>query len=400
MIKLFLLIAVLIAGVIVGPMLAGNQGYVLISAAHQTLEMSVTTFIILWVALLGVFFLLENLLKRLFSISSATSGWFSTRKTKKARRLTNEGFMKVIEGDWKQAEKLVVKGAKNSDTPVLNYLAAATAAQEQHNTNLRDEYLQHAANLDEKNLGVALTRAKLEFADKQYEQALATLQGLRHDNPNNTILLNLLKDCYLQLNDWQPLLTLLPSLEKSGLVTAEEGALLEQQAQCGLMTHLAQQKGTEGLLTYWSDLSRKQRQQVPLITHFVAQMTTLNADNQAFTVLKEALKKNNDNTLIAQLSELQLDDTHPAIVLLEGLVRNDKQNAIAHSALAQLLIREQKWTEAKTHLEQALEIQPTLRDYGLLVNVLEQLNEHEAAEKLSRQALNFSLPVTKSTTSE
>ncbi len=37
--------------------------------------------------------------------------------------------MKVIEGDWKQAEKLVVKAAKHSDAPLLNYLAAAEAAQ-------------------------------------------------------------------------------------------------------------------------------------------------------------------------------------------------------------------------------------------------------------------------------
>jgi len=45
MIKLLLLVAALIAGIVVGPMLAGNKGYVLISAANQTIEMSLTTLI-------------------------------------------------------------------------------------------------------------------------------------------------------------------------------------------------------------------------------------------------------------------------------------------------------------------------------------------------------------------
>ena len=55
MIKLLLLVAALIAGVVVGPMLAGNQGYVLISAANQTVEMSLTTLLILVVVLFVLF---------------------------------------------------------------------------------------------------------------------------------------------------------------------------------------------------------------------------------------------------------------------------------------------------------------------------------------------------------
>ena len=62
MIKLLLLVAALIAGIVVGPMLAGNQGYVLISVANHTLEMSLTPLIILVVVLFGAFFLLENIL--------------------------------------------------------------------------------------------------------------------------------------------------------------------------------------------------------------------------------------------------------------------------------------------------------------------------------------------------
>ena len=205
MIKLLLLVAALIAGIVVGPMLAGNQGYVLISAANQTVEMSLTTLIILVVVLFGAFFLLENILKRLFSLGSSTRGWFSGRKTRKARLQTSEGLTKVIEGDWKQAEKLVVKSAKHSDAPLLNYLAAAEAAQGQGDASQRDEYLKLAAEIDGQSLAVALTRAKLQYRQQQFEQAVATLQDIKRDHSRNPVLLTLLKDCYIRLEDWKPL---------------------------------------------------------------------------------------------------------------------------------------------------------------------------------------------------
>ena len=115
MIKILLLVIALIAGLIVGPDLAGNQGYVLISAANQTIEMSVSTLIILVVFAFAALFILEWLIRKIFSLSSSTRGWFSGRKSKKARALTNDGLLKLLEGDWKQSEKLVMKGAAHSD---------------------------------------------------------------------------------------------------------------------------------------------------------------------------------------------------------------------------------------------------------------------------------------------
>ncbi|PSV42725.1 heme biosynthesis protein HemY [Photobacterium indicum] len=392
MIKLLLLVAALIAGIVVGPMLAGNQGYVLISAANQTIEMSLTTLILLVVVLFGVFFLVETILKRLLSAGSSTRGWFSGRKVRKARVQTSNGLMKVIEGDWKQAEKLVVKSAKHSDTPLLNYLAAAEAAQGQGNATLRDQYLLQAAELDDNSLAVALTRAKLQYRQAQYEQALATLQDIKQNNSRNPILLALLKDCYIQLEDWQPLLNLLPQLEKTGVLTTQQATDLELQAECGLMAHIGQHSGSDGLMGHWNALSRKAKQRPELICCFVKEMIKRKADSEAYTVLCDSLKKQTDPRLISLVAELNLPDVHPAIVRLQDLLRFDSSNPATHSALGQLFIREQKWEEAKTHFEQAIKLGPTVSDYAYLVEVLDKLNDNQGAADVSRQALTLALP--------
>lgn len=392
MIKLLLLVAILIAGIVAGPMLAGSQGYVLISVANQTLEMSLPTLILFIAVLFGAFFLLETIIKRILSVSSSTRGWFSGRKARKARTQTSNGLMKVIEGDWKQAEKLVVKAAKHSDTPLLNYLAAAEAAQGQGNATLRDEYLKQAAELDDQSLAVALTRAKLQYRQQQYEQALATLQNIKRENGRNPILLALLKDCYLKLEDWRPLLALLPQLEKAGVLSIQEAAELNQKAECGLMIHIGQHNGSDGLMAHWNGLNRKTKQRPELIACLIKQMISRNADIEAYTVLRDALKKQSDERLIRLVPELDLPDYHPAILRLQDLLRFDSKNPATHSALGQLFIREQKWEEAKAHFEQAIELGPTVSDYARLVDVLDKLNDNQAAADVSRQALTLALP--------
>ncbi|QUJ67424.1 tetratricopeptide repeat protein [Photobacterium sp. GJ3] len=392
MIKLLLLVAALIAGIIVGPMLAGNQGYVLISAANQTLEMSLTTLLLLVVVLFGLFFLLENLIKWLLSLSSVTRGFFSGRKTRKARQLTSNGLVKVLEGDWKQAEKLVVKSATHSETPLLNYLAAAEAAQEQGQFHQRDEYLRLAAELDSESLAVALTRARLQCRHHQYEEAVATLQDVKGAHPRNPLLLELLKQCYVALEDWPALLGLLPALKKHGSLTEEQTDALTVKAECGLMAQISQHSGSDGLMGHWNSLSRKAKQNPALVTCFVHEMCARNADSEAYTVLREALRKKIDPDLVRLMPTLKLTDNHPAIVTLTDLLRYDSSNATTHSALGQLYLRDGKYKEARTHLEKAIELHPSVSDYSYLVEVLEKLNDKAAANRLSREGLALALP--------
>ncbi|OEE71198.1 heme biosynthesis protein HemY [Enterovibrio norvegicus FF-33] len=392
MIKILLLVIALIAGLIVGPDLAGNQGYVLISAANQTIEMSLTTLVIVVIAAFAALFILEFLIRKLFSFSNSTRGWFSGRKSKKARTLTNQGLVKLLEGDWKQAEKLVVKGANCSDAPLLNYLAAAEAAQGRGDVENRDRYLQQASDFGTDSLATSLTRAKLQYRQGQYEEALASMQGLLDANPRNAILLNLLKDTYLQLQDWQALLRLLPSLKRVKAISDADATKLELKSECGLMAHIATQKGSDGLLAHWNSLSRAARQQTPLIACLVKQLIARHADSEAYVILRENLKKHPDETLIGLVPELSLPDYHPAILKLQDLLRYNESNPITHSALGQLYFREGKWAEARQHFEKALNIRADVTDYAWLVDTLEKLNESGEANHLSREALKLALP--------
>lgn len=389
MIRLLLLAIVLVGGLIVGTTFADQQGYVLISVADTTIEMSLTTLVIFIGALIAGLFLLEMLVKRVLSIGNFTRGWFSARHLRKARYNTFKGMIKLHEGEWKDAERLVTKGGRHNDFPLLNYLAAAEAAQGRQQIEQRDHYLKLASEQADSALAVALTSAKLQMREQQYELALATLQLVKVDYPRNPVLLGLLKECYLALNEWQALKNIIHPLTKANLISEQHALELEEKAECGLMAFIATNKGTVGLLEHWSSLPKKLQKHVPVLVCLIKQLRARKADSEAYILLRDNLKKRNDDRLVELLPTLNLADYHPATVLLEGMANYDARNPVIQSTLAQLYMRTEKWQPARDHFEAALAIREDMSDYAYLARVLEKQNRKQAAADLSRKALTM-----------
>ncbi len=66
MLKVLLLFVLLLAGIVVGPMIAGHRGYVLIQTDNYNIETSVTGLAIILIVAMVVLFAIEWLLRRLF----------------------------------------------------------------------------------------------------------------------------------------------------------------------------------------------------------------------------------------------------------------------------------------------------------------------------------------------
>lgn len=389
MFRLIFLFVILGAGLFVGTQYSGQQGYVLVSIANTTIEMSVTTLVIFLIATLAALFALEYLVKKMLYASSATWNYFSVRKMRHSRRLTNEGLIKLIEGDFKTAEKKVTRWANYHDMPVVCYLIASEAAIGLGDNKKADHYLELAGKQPGSNLAVELTRAKQQVREANYAGALETLHLLKGQHPNNVVIVNLLKQVYVELKQWQPLIDLTPQLGKLGLISEQDQQTLIQRAQCGLLADVAENKGSEGLIGHWNSLPRKLKQDAHLVECFVKQLIARNADHEAFTVIKETVKKHPNSTLITLLPEMKLSDTHPSKLLLEEMVRKDANNAEAHSALAQLQMRNEQWQEAQQHLEKALSVRSNVSDYAYLADVLEKQNLNKAAQEVSKKALSI-----------
>ncbi|MDB1122665.1 heme biosynthesis protein HemY [Vibrio algarum] len=389
MIRAIFLFAVLGIGLFAGTQFAGQQGYVLISIANTTIEMSVTTLVIFVVGILAILFGLEYLIKKSLNMTSTTWNWFSVRKLKRARRNTNEGIVKLLEGDWQAAEKKVTRWANHHDMPLLCYLIASEAAQEMGDDNKRDKYLQLAQQQDNSTLAVELTKARQQVRERDFEQSFVTLSALQNDYFSNPMVLSLLKITYINLKRWQLLLELLPRLAKAKLISSEEQAKLSKQAQCGLIAEVAKSKGSEGAIALWNSFSRKTRHDGDIVACLATQLIERQADSEAYSLVVESLKKQQNDALLQLIPTMNLADNYPAIVMLQGLIKKNPEDAVAHSVLANVYMGNEKWVDAQTHLEKALSIRADVSDYSALATVLEKQDLTHAANDVSRQALSL-----------
>ena len=135
-------------GFAVGTLIQQDPGYALFAYRDWSVEMP------LWFAALAIIVsgvLLFWLYRSFTGICKLGARWrnfWQTRRKNKAQRLTNQGLIKLAEGHWHAAEKYLQKGAnQGSELPLLNYLSAAKAAQEQGASARRDIYLHKALKL-------------------------------------------------------------------------------------------------------------------------------------------------------------------------------------------------------------------------------------------------------------
>ncbi|MGL4223559.1 MAG: heme biosynthesis protein HemY [Vibrio sp.] len=389
MIRLIFLFAVLGLGLFVGTQYTGQQGYVLISIANHTLEMSVTTLVIFIIAALAGLFALEWAVKKILRTGFYTWNWFSVRKQRHSRRYTNQAIIKLLEGNWAQAEKKATRWANYHDMPLLCYLTAAEAAHGMGNHSKRDHYLALAAKQPHATLTVELTRAKQQISQGDHAAALNTLTQLEQSYPQHPLRLRLLQQCYQALAKWQAQLDLLPQLTKAKLITNAEAQQLELTAQAAIVHEVASQQGRDGLVQYWSKMPSKLKTDPDLLASVIPMFIQYQADDQAFSILKPCLNKHNLPALYALLPQLNLSDRQPLIRLLQQALQRDQHNAPAHSALGQLYLREAQWADAQHHLEQALSLRSDVSDYAYLAEALDQQTLTRAAHDVARKALSL-----------
>ncbi|WP_421237335.1 heme biosynthesis HemY N-terminal domain-containing protein [Aeromonas jandaei] len=384
MIRIIILVAVMVAGLIFGPQASGNKGYVLIALGNYTIESSVTSAVILAVLFYGALLIVEWLLGRVFGLRRKTLGWYGSRRRRKANQQTVAATLAMAEGHYSQAEKLMLKGASNSDTPLLNYLSAAKAAQARGDDVRRDQYLQKAQEENPKaELALTLTQTQLQIEQGQYDTALAMLESVYALNPRHPMVLDQLRQVHLARHDWAALCDLIPTLHKVGKLTPKQEEELLQQAWNGRLQQAA--SNLETLKAVWQELPRKLRLEPELLASYGDLLRGLGADSEAATLWQETLRKQAMPQLLSRLPKLKLDNYQPLLALLQ------KQQGLPEvdNALAQLYLLAGQLDEAQKLLEQQVEKAPSAAVYHALGQVMDKRRLTNKANEYYRQALEL-----------
>ena len=386
--KLFLFLIILSASVWLGLNIQKDSGYVLLAYQQWTVEMP------LWVAAAGlllgfsIIYALIRLLSATGSLSRRLRAWSLRRRSHQSRSLTIRGLIELTEGRWKNAERDLLKAVHNSDTPLLNYLAAARAAQEQGADQRRDKYLQEAyESTPEAEMAVGLTQAQLQLSHKQLEQALATLRRLQHLEPNHPYVLNCLKRLYLKLQDWENLAELLPQIKKKKIIDSKEYEVLEEKVYAGIIEKAANVGDLDLLKKTWERIPRHLHKNTRMVCLYAKQLIACKDGINAAALLNASLKKKWDDVLVNLYGLANGANLNKQLTQAEAWLKQQPNNPVLLLCLGRLAARAQIWGKARGYLEQSIQSAPSSTAYAALAKLCDDMNEPQAANEYYRKGL-------------
>lgn len=393
---LFLMIA-LLAGLVGGPYLSGQQGYVRIETANNIIEMSITTLVIFFVIALAIIYGLEWIITRFLRLSRGSYNWFSRRKRVRAQKQTLEGLVKMNEGDYAKAEKLIGKNAKHSAEPVLNLIKAAEAAQQRGDEFSANRYLIEATELaGSDNLLVEIARTRILLQQNKLPAARSSVDSLLEMSNRNKEVLKLAVDIYLRSKAYQALDEILDSVENNGLFSTEEFQELRTQTENGLLDEKMNEEGVDGLLAWWDELPRRRRNNVDLKVGLIQRLIDCNDHESAAEFTLEILKKIGDNTpigkaLCTQITRLQPEDNSKLIKLVAKRAKHvgDVEKCCINRALGYLYVRNNEFSQAAEVFKKVIACPNQLESNDLMMAsyVFEQSGDKVLAEQVRQDSL-------------
>ena len=368
----------------------GDPGYLLIAFGSTTFETSLF-------ALLVAFIVLYVVIKLILIVLRWINPWHLIRFGRNykenlranSRSKTIEGLLYFTRGSWESSYNLLKKGMKDSDASVVNYLAAAYAAHQQEN---KEAWMNCLETAEEKYPAARSTinslKAQLLFKSNQLEQCVAVLQQMKTRSLNDASLLQLLKEVYLKLNDWEQLEKLLPALEKNNVIDNEEAGLIRVRIFMENLYWTSNQRvdfsnaelGAQ-LEKAWKKGPAFYKQDERIVKHYVEILFKLDQKEQAGKAIEVALNKNWSDELIKRYGELDFGTPHRQLIIAESWIQGRPGNASLLVTLGRLAMRNELWGKAREYFDTSIEVAPQAEAHGELARLLKCLGEEQLADE-------------------
>ncbi len=381
---LFLMLA-LVIGSVAAHFLLGDNGYVLINFRGYIVEMSVPILVLVtFFAYLAV-----RSLVRLWRAPRELGAMAARSRAKRASQRINKGFVALSEGKLARGERLLTKGAADSETPLLNYLTAARAAQVQGDRQRRDGWLKMAqdSSAGAEN-AVLLTQAELQIAAGENPAAHKTLDQIRSSQPNHSQALKLEGELLYSEQDWPALTDLLPQLRRAKNIPARQ--LDEWTIEAFAAQLDTPNLDIESINAYWNKLPRALRKYERLQRVRIRALIASNNIELAATATCKALKAGWDNELVEIYGQLKLADKEAQLRQIESWLNHYPEDPVVLLAAGRSSIRNQLWGKARSYIESSLAIAATPTAYHELGQLMLTLNETSAATTAFAKGLALS----------
>lgn len=379
---LIIILAALLSypAVFIGDIGPGN--YVKIYAGNYVAELNLLGFIVALVLTVLAVYLVIKLFVMCWKAPKSFTSWRKRSNTLKASQELGAGYLSLIKGDWKSAEKHLTTKSDASQIPYVNFLAAAQAAQEQGRMTQRDDYLNLAFKAAPKErLAIGLIKTRLHQGAGQYEQAEATLNDIADLGRKNAQYTAMLLQTYQHTGQWQKVNGLLSAARKQHALPDD---LLDNIAN---QAHTATLKSASDIEQAWKDLPRDQRKEASNVALYAANLIDKGEMSAAEKIIRSTLKSSWSDSLVSLYATINTGSPDKLRRQAEGWLMARPESAQLNLAAGQFAMQEKNAVLAKEYLQKAIELAQLPKAYSLLGELYESENDSGKALQLYRSGM-------------
>ncbi|NHO67868.1 metal-dependent phosphohydrolase [Aestuariicella hydrocarbonica] len=385
----FLFVVCLLGGTWFYQWVGDHPSYLLVVVGKTSVEMSLWFALVCLLLLLFLYWVSHRIL-----IGGARSVgkqvnrlWVGSER--RAQKNTSAGLLSFIEGDWRPALRRLNRSAPNAQAPLLNYLAAARSAYELGDEQQANALLAKAEKADPNaGLAIALAQARMQMLGKKYESCAATLERARKLAPKHPVVLDMLRQVYVHLQDWESLEKILPQLRRQSTLSEEELTELTSLLYRKLLQRAGQSSsGVEAIQAVWHQIPKQWQSHPELLLIYVDLLEREGESSAAEVVLRKALQSDWNDQLILRYGLLRNTDASRQLLKAEGWVKERPGNSALLLTLGRLSMRNELWGKARDYFDHCLKIQASPEAYAEMARLLANLGEHESSTEYYQKGL-------------
>ena len=370
----------------------GDPGYILIAFGNYTFETSLFALLISLVVIYLVFRILSLIvawidLPRLLRIKEL----YDRKLKDRAKSVATQGYIQLYLGNWIVCNKLFKKVLLTRDASITDYLAASYAAFKIGESGRWPRYLDEAKQkFPTHKSTIELMRGQFLLEAGQFDEAKIILETLKENALQDSRLLLLLKDYYLQTREWESLKVLLFQLEKNSLIKSDE--LYELKVKC-MKSEIAahsekvskgkNKEPVESLKAFWRQAPSSLRTDAGLIIVYVSNLIRLGANRDALKVIERALANKWNDQLLYFYGETDFKENSHQLATAEKWLKTIKNSSALFLTLARISLRSELMEKAKNYYDLSIASSPSAEAYLELSLLLARLDDEKASlEKL------------------
>lgn len=383
------LVIVLALGTAIGYYLHVETGYVLVNYHDWTVETSVLGGLAAVVILLLGIVWGARLLVALLRLPGIIREYMIARRLRRARESFGSGLRKWLEGQWAEAELELLRRVADHESPGLNYLLAARAAQQAGAPERSEQYLDHAERESSTAFAARQLRAELQLKRNDATTALPVLRELQKQEPAHPQVARLLCEVLSATGLWSELHAYLKTADSRKALPDRFHQRHAVQAVHELLLQASADARLDALRSLWTSAAEPVRGNPEVQRAYVRGLGRLGADAEAGSLVEAVLKQEWNGDLVDAYSRLDgLDAVSQLASVEQWLVQYGEKPELMLAA-GRVCSRNQMWGKARSYLDAALRLQPTPAVFLALARLSNESKKPADAAQFYREGLEL-----------